>query len=108
MGFRKWRVYVLLGADVAADVASLREFNARMPSIGSGRRVVVESAEVKVASPEEVKRLSGIIPAELATYFEVPLSCGECIAAVAGCGRRAKVSSGCEAGDQFAASQHLV
>src|SRR3984893_7645748 len=61
-----WRLSVLLGSDPVADVARIREFNARMASSSSGRRAVVESVEVKVASPEGIKRLSGIIPAELA------------------------------------------
>ena len=47
---------------------SMLEWRAR--SSGSG--AVVESVEVKVASPEEVIELQRIIPAELATYFEVP------------------------------------
>jgi hypothetical protein len=64
---------------------------------------------VKVATPEEVKRLSGIIPAELATYFEVPpSSCGECIAAVAGCGRRAKIRTGGETADKFLALESVI
>ena len=64
--FTNWRVSVLLSADVAADVVGIREFNARMAGSSSGRGPVVESVEVKVASSEEVKRLSGIIPAEAA------------------------------------------
>ena len=108
-GFTIWRLSVLLGADPAADVARIREFNARLASSSSGRRSVVESVEVKVASSEEVKRLSGIIPAELATYFEVPLSsCGECIPAVAGCGRRAKIRTGGETADKFPAPENVV
>ena len=100
--FSTWRLSVLLGADVAADVARIREFNARMASSSSGTRAVVESVEVKVASPEEVKRLSRIIPAELAAYFEVPLAgCGDCIATVAGCGRRAKIRTGGETADMY-------
>src|ERR1700681_4097871 len=63
--FTNWRVSVLLSADVAADVVGIHEFNARMAGSSSGRGPVVESVEVKVASSEEVKRLSGIIPAEL-------------------------------------------
>src|ERR1700675_4063718 len=78
-GSTTWRLSVLLGSDPVADVARIREFNARMASSGSGRRALVESVEVKVANSEEVKRLSGFIPAELATYFEIPLSsCGGC------------------------------
>jgi hypothetical protein len=108
-GFTNWRLSVLLGSDPVADVADIREFNARMASSGSGRRAVVDSVEVKVASPEEVKRLSGMIPAELATYFEVPLSsCAESIAAVARCGSRAKIRTGGETADKFPAPASVI
>jgi hypothetical protein len=104
-----WRLSVLLGSDPVADVARIREFNARMAISSSGRRAVVGSVEVKAASREEVKRLSGIIPAELATYFEFPLSrCVECIAAVAGCGRRAKIRTGGETADKFPAPESVI
>jgi hypothetical protein len=107
--FTNWRLSALLGSDPVADVAHIREFNGRMANSSSGRRAAVESVEVKVASPEEVKRLSGIIPAELATYFEVPLSsCGECIAAVARCGRRAKIRTGGETADKFPAPENVA
>ena len=107
--FSTWRLSVLLGADVTADAARIREFHARMASSSSDRRVVVESVEVKVASPEEVKRLSRIMPAELATYFEVPLAgCGDCIATVAGCGRRAKIRTGGETADMFPDPESVV
>src|SRR5258708_29364530 len=63
---------------------------------------VVESVEVKAASPEEITRLSTIIPRELTTYFEVPLlTCGECIVAVASFWRRAKIRTGGETADRF-------
>jgi hypothetical protein len=107
-GFTNWRLSVLLGSDPVADVAHIREFDSRLASSASGRRAVVESVEVKAASPEEVKRLSGIIPAELATYFEIPLSCGECIAAVAGCGRRSKIRTGGETADKFPAPESVI
>ena len=95
-----WRLSALLGFDPVADVARIREFNARMER--SSRKASVESVEVKVAGPGEVTRLSGIIPAELVTYFEVPLaSCGECIAVVAGSRRRAKMRTGGETADKF-------
>jgi len=95
-----WRLSALLGFDPVADVARIREFNARMER--SSRKARVESVEVKVAGPGEVTRLSGIIPAELVTYFEVPLaSCGECIAVVAGSRRRAKMRTGGETADKF-------
>jgi hypothetical protein len=108
-GSTTWRLSVLLGSDPVADVARIREFNARMASSGSGRRAVVESVEVKAANSEEVKRLSGFIPAELATYFEVPLSsCGGCIAAMADCGRRGKMRTGGERADKFPAPENVI
>jgi hypothetical protein len=108
-GFTTWRLSVLLGSDPVADVARIREFNARMVSSSSGRRAVVESVEVKVAGPAEVKRLSGIVPAELAVYFEIPLSsCGESIAAAAGCGRGAKIRTGGETAEKFPAPENVV
>ncbi len=108
-GFTTWRLSILLGSDPLADVANIREFNARVTNSGSGRRAVVESVEVKVASAEEIKRVSGVIPAEYATYFEVPLSgCAECVAAAAGCGRRAKIRTGGETADKFPASENVI
>jgi hypothetical protein len=108
-GFAHWRLSVLLGSDPIADVARIREFNARMVNSSSSKSAVVEAVELKVASAEGVKRLSGIIPAEFATYFEVPLlNCGECIAAVAGCGRRAKVRTGGETADKFPAPASVI
>ena len=108
-GFTTWGLSALLGSDPVADVAGIREFNARMASSRSGRRAVIESVEVKVAGPEEVERLSAIVPAELAAYFEIPLSnCGESIAAVAGCGRRAKIRTGGETTDKFPAPENVV
>src|SRR5260370_5727353 len=108
-GFANWRLSVLLGSDPVADVANIREFNARVTNSGSGRRAVVESVEVKVASAEEIKRVSGVIPAEYATYFEVPpSSCAECIAAVAYYGRRAKIRTGGETADKFPASESVI
>lgn len=108
-GFTNWRLSVLLGSDPSADVARVREFNARMASRISGRRAAVESAELKVASAEEVRRLSEIIPAEFECYFEVPLSsCAECITAVAQCRRRAKIRTGGQTADKFPAPESVI
>ena len=104
-----WRLSVLLGSDPVADVARLREFNGRMASDGGGRKAVIDSVEVKIAGAQEIARLSGIIPPEFDTYFEIPLSnCRDCIRAVAGCGRRAKIRTGGETADRFPASGSVI
>jgi len=108
-GVTNWRLSVLVGPDVVADVARIREFHARMTNSSSSLRAVVEAVEVKIACAEEIMRLSGIVPEEFTTYFEVPLdSCAECIAAVAGCGRRAKIRTGGETADKFPASESVI
>src|SRR5450631_363282 len=108
-GFTELRLSVLLGSDPVAEVARIRKFSVRNMSSSSVRRAVVESVEVKVASAGEVTRFSGIIPEELAAYFEIPLSnSSECIAAVAGCGRRAKIRTGGETADKFPAPENVI
>jgi len=108
-GFTNWRLSVLLGSDAVADVARIREFNARMMNSSSSRRAVVEALEVKVASADEIMRLSAIVAAEFATYFEVPLdSSAECIAAVARCGRRGKIRTGGETADKFPPPESVI
>ncbi len=109
IGFEKWQLSVIPGSDVAQDIARIRKFNARMPSVSAGTEAVVESVEVKVAGAEEIKRLAEIIPPELTTYFEIPLSDGsECIRAVAGSGRRAKIRMGGETADKFPAPRSVI
>jgi hypothetical protein len=104
-----WLLSVLLGSDPVADVARIRQFNARMTNASSGPRAVIEAVEVRAASADEITRLSGIVPVELTTYFEVPLdSCAECIAAVAECRRRAKIRTGGETAHKFPDSESVV
>ena len=105
---RNWRLSVLLGADPVADVARLRECNARLDD-KSGRTAIIESVETKMTTAEEVSRISGIIPSELATYFEIPLShCSACITTLAGSRRRAKIRMGGETADKFPTSESVI
>lgn len=102
-----WRLSVLIGADPAADVSRIGEFNDRAPSACG--RAVIESVEVKAASPAEVAQLSALIPAELETYFEIPISnAAECLTAVANCKRRAKIRTGGETADKFPAPASVI
>jgi hypothetical protein len=104
-----WRLSVLLSSDAEADVARIRDFNARMAAADSDRIAAIESVEVKVASPGEIARLSRITPKELETYFEIPLpSAGECIPAAASAGRRAKIRTGGETPDKFPTSDGVI
>ncbi|HVM93566.1 MAG TPA: hypothetical protein VMT67_12180 [Terriglobales bacterium] len=100
---------VLPGAAVASDLVRIGDFNDKNISTSSGE-IKIASIEVRIASVEDIERLSSIIPAELETYFEIPLTGdeGDCIAAVARCGRRAKIRTGGETADKFPAPGSIV
>jgi hypothetical protein len=103
------RLSVLLGSDFVADVERINEFSDRVTTEGSTPTAVIESVEVKVATANEIANIAALIPEELDVYFELPLSdCAEYIAAVATCGRRAKVRTGGETADKFPPSESVV
>jgi hypothetical protein len=103
-----WRLSVLSGSDVTADVARIHEFNARMAN-ASGRAAAIESIELKVSSVADINRVSDIVPRDLETYFEIPLPGGsECVAAIARIGRRAKIRTGGETSEKFPSAADVV
>jgi len=100
----------LLGAEPDADIARIAEFNARESKPGTSRAAFVASVEVKAESPAEVVRMAGIIPRELTAFFEIPPAGREreCIAAIAECGRCAKIRTGGETGDRFPDAARVI
>jgi hypothetical protein len=105
-----WGLSVLPGADVSADVSRIRAFNERFAVGCIAREVGVESIEIKIASVAEIERVSALIPGGIETYFEIPLTAaaGDCVAAAADCGRRAKIRTGGETADKFPAAASVV
>jgi hypothetical protein len=118
-------VSALLGTDVSADLASVYDFNAREAAGRAPNKWKIESVEVRGTSPAEIGRISGIIPAELETYFEIPWDCGtktgettsseaaagalsDCVAAAGSCGQRAKIRTGGETADKFPAPESVI
>lgn len=106
----RWSLSALPSANLAADLALIREFTDRVAASSSQKTVSIDSLEIKIASAEEIERLSKLIPAELETYFEIPLNAdvGDCIKAVGDCGRRAKIRTGGETSDKFPTSASVV
>jgi hypothetical protein len=95
---RKWRLSALTGSDVVADISRIRLFNERFDFRGAA----IDSLEAKATNAAEIARFSEIAPPEMNVYFEIPLvNCRELIAAIAACGRRAKIRTGGEAADKF-------
>jgi hypothetical protein len=112
---RCWDLSALLGPDVPADFARVSEFNSRQRAGNTSPiEARIESVEVKVTSPADVKRISKIICSDMETYFEIPwaelsfTNVRECVRAVATCGRRAKVRTGGETPDKFPPAETLL
>ncbi|MGA8298792.1 MAG: hypothetical protein WB817_04875 [Terriglobales bacterium] len=103
-----WKLSVLPGADLQVDRTVIRDFNDQSAAISSNARI--ESLEIKIANAGEIARLSELTPIELETYFEIPLTVdvAECLAAIARCGRRAKMRAGGETTDKFPAPENVV
>ena len=106
---QNWRLSAILGNDAKSDIDRINEFNARTADKKVVNRAVIESVEVKVTNAADIKRLAAVIPSQLATYFEIPLSDGEeCIATAADSGRRAKIRTGGETADKFPTSENVI
>lgn len=105
---KPWTLSALPGVDVAADLTRIREFNDRVGH--SAHRIEIQSVEIKVTSPQEIERLSEIIPRELESYFEVPWSGNtrNCISAIANDGQRAKIRTGGETAGKFPSPESVI
>jgi hypothetical protein len=86
-----WRLSVLAGAALTADLMAINEFNRR--------HALIDALEVKAGRIEEIKRIEHEVRAssqELAVYIEIPLTNDpqELIAAIGATGARAKARTG--------------
>ncbi len=108
--YQRWDLSVLLGADVSGDLARLRDYQSRFAVVHSPTETRIESVEVKITTPEDVTRISAMIPEELEAYFEIPLSSDirPCVAAVASRGRGAKIRTGGETADKFPTPEKVI
>ena len=107
-GPNDWRLSALLGPDPTSDIARIHDFNAGSVSRRPARNAVIDSMEANVKSSNEIRQLSGIAPAKLRVYFEIPLTCADCVKTIADCGLRAKIRTGGETADKFPAPENVI
>ena len=112
-GAEPWRLSALAGPDAAADADRIARFARRFAAAGVGT-VVVDAAEVKVATADDVERAARPLAAlGLDVYAELPLGGGAAaldglLAAVRDAGARAKVRTGGVAASAFPDAADLV
>ncbi len=95
----RWSVSALPGSDVETDIKQVLVFNGRHNSAN----IAISSIELKVARPDDIDHAHSLIPSNLETFFEIPLSADlkGCIAAIKQCGRSAKIRTGGETAEMI-------
>jgi hypothetical protein len=104
-----WRLSVLLGSDVKAEMEKIRWFNERCTAPSSGPSLRIESTESKAASVEEIIRVAELIPSTIESYFEVPLTdeLPALVAEIRKVRRRAKIRTGGETAPLFPSCRQI-
>jgi hypothetical protein len=104
-----WPLAVLLGADPAADLAAIGDFNCRHAAEGAGA-LLADVVEGKADTPAAVQRLLSRMPGYLRAYVEIPIGDDPTplAAAVAAGGGRLKVRTGGVTPDAFPRTTDLV
>jgi hypothetical protein len=90
-----WRLSVVGGADVVADVAAIAAFNARHRVCFEECGALVDAYEARVQTVADVQRLNEHVPREMQLYCEVvPSSVDALFPAIAAAERRVKLRAG--------------
>jgi hypothetical protein len=95
-----WEVTALVGSNLDADLQRITRFQA----------AAIDGVEVKAANNGEIESIARRLPANFATYFEIPSSEDPrpLLAAIRRVGARAKIRTGGIAPDLFPSPAHLA
>ncbi|HMJ17025.1 MAG TPA: hypothetical protein VK478_01440 [Gemmatimonadaceae bacterium] len=95
-GEEPWRLSVLVAGDVHAAAEEMMSFNSRHQSGSNEGNAVIDVAELKAGSPDEIARQSAELPDSFTRYFEIPIAgdVAPLVQAIARAGARAKIRTG--------------
>jgi hypothetical protein len=105
-----WRLSVLVGEDVRSAGEQMLKFNCHHWSGSEDGRAVIDVAELKASTTEEMQRQRAGLPRFFTAYFEIPVSgdVSSLLKAIAEAGARAKVRTGGVTVDAFPRSGKLL
>ncbi|MEO7520773.1 MAG: hypothetical protein ABIW79_03045 [Gemmatimonas sp.] len=108
-----WRLTVTGSGDSTTDLESIAAFNERHLVCFEDRGAIVDAFETKAARVDDVIRIDLETPPSLETYIELPLSSGtsdldSMVAAIAKCGRRAKMRTGGTNAEAFPSAESVA
>jgi hypothetical protein len=106
---RPWRLGVLAGPDLAADLQRIADFNLRHSATDSGA-AIADTVELKVSSIDAVENTMEQTPRHLQVYTEIPIDDDprELISLISRLGGRAKVRTGGVTRDAFPPTADLL
>jgi hypothetical protein len=107
-----WRVAVLVAEDVKAAGEEMLKFNCHHWSGSEQGHAVIDVAELKASTVDDIVRDKSELPRFFTAYFEIPVKGVEdvsrLIRAIGGAGARAKIRTGGVTPDAFPAAQSIV
>jgi hypothetical protein len=100
-----WKLTVLAGADLTADLATIAAFNAR-----AAGGALIDTVELKAGTPEAIAGALATVDGALDAFLELPIAedPAPLLAALARHGGRAKVRTGGTTADAFPAPADLL
>jgi hypothetical protein len=95
-GVEPWRLSVLVAGDVRAATEEMLSFNSRHRSGSNEGNAVIDVAELKAGTADEIARQSAGLPDSFTSYFEIPIAgdVAPLVQAIARAGARAKIRTG--------------
>jgi len=95
-GVEPWHLSVLVAGDVSSAAEEMLRFNRRHQSGSDDGNAVIDVAELKAGTTDDVAMQRAQLPVSFTPYFEIPITgdVGPLVKAIARAGARAKVRTG--------------
>ena len=105
-----WKVSVLIADDVRSAVDDISKFNARHEKGSKSGTAVIDVAELKATTIEEIANQQRDLPNSLTSYFEIPLTgdVASLVRAIAEVSSRAKMRTGGLNAEAFPSAQSII
>jgi hypothetical protein len=105
-----WRLSVLVAEDVRSAIQEMQKFNGRHSSRSRAGHAVIDVAEMKASTMDEIGHQRRDLPASFTAYFEIPISgdVSPLVKRIAQVGARAKVRTGGVAPEAFPPAEAVV
>jgi len=105
-----WRLSVLVAEDVRTAAAEMGKFNRRHSPESAGGSAVIDVAELKASTPDEIAHQAADLTSAFTAYFEIPVpgDISTLVGAISRVGARAKIRTGGITPEAFPRSEAVI